>query len=321
MQDQKKIPRWDERIRVDACLGRSKQHAANVALILNLQTGHVSPQHHVVFDDNFETVQSLRDGVEPTRCRWLVEYERECHADNDGSIVDGAKVWTDSELESIILFEVPKEKHQEVKEQLDPIDPSTINFNQEDSSHAPILLQHNSNLSTKDLINSQEDDMLHATNDNDHEQSSRVPKFTPVNINTIGLRRSPQIAALKAKDTSLNNVGFIQATTLSEGETTALEGVDPLQETFTCKEAMNSPHEKDFLKAVHEETSTHALKNHWRRCLKDDIPLHQNLRSAWYFRIKKNRSTREIIKFKARFCADGSRQTLGVYFSLKVMLQ
>ena len=40
-------------------LGRSPVHASNVALVLNLNTGHVSPQYHLVFDDEFSTVKYL----------------------------------------------------------------------------------------------------------------------------------------------------------------------------------------------------------------------------------------------------------------------
>ena len=50
------IPKWDEQVRVDAYDGRSQIHAGNVSLILNLSTGHVSPQFHVVFDETFSTV-------------------------------------------------------------------------------------------------------------------------------------------------------------------------------------------------------------------------------------------------------------------------
>ncbi len=35
-------------------------------MILNLTTGHVSPQYHVVYDDNFTTVDSLKLGTVPT---------------------------------------------------------------------------------------------------------------------------------------------------------------------------------------------------------------------------------------------------------------
>jgi hypothetical protein len=40
-------------------LGFSSEHSSLVPLVLNLRTGHVSPQYHVIFDDNFETVPSL----------------------------------------------------------------------------------------------------------------------------------------------------------------------------------------------------------------------------------------------------------------------
>ncbi len=46
-------------------VGHSPSHAANVALIFNPRTGHVSPQFHVVFDDAFTTVPYLRSSQVP----------------------------------------------------------------------------------------------------------------------------------------------------------------------------------------------------------------------------------------------------------------
>ncbi len=40
-------------------------HAGSVALILNPQTGHVSPQFHVVVDDNFSNVSHMRTEIIP----------------------------------------------------------------------------------------------------------------------------------------------------------------------------------------------------------------------------------------------------------------
>ena len=76
LQDHNSLPLWDERIRVGVCLGLSKQHALSSALTLNLKTVHISPQFHTVFDDNFETLDALRNGVEPKRLKWLVEHKR-----------------------------------------------------------------------------------------------------------------------------------------------------------------------------------------------------------------------------------------------------
>ena len=42
-------PIWEPCSHIGVYLGHSSAHAGNVALVLNLQTGHVSPQYHVVF--------------------------------------------------------------------------------------------------------------------------------------------------------------------------------------------------------------------------------------------------------------------------------
>jgi len=46
-------------------VGRLPSHASNVALILNPRMGHVSPQFHVVYDDDFTTVSYLRTAAVP----------------------------------------------------------------------------------------------------------------------------------------------------------------------------------------------------------------------------------------------------------------
>ena len=48
--------KWKERSRVGIYLGKSPSHGRNVALVLNRQTGLVSPQFHVKFDPSFHSV-------------------------------------------------------------------------------------------------------------------------------------------------------------------------------------------------------------------------------------------------------------------------
>jgi hypothetical protein len=71
-------PKWDPRARVGTYLGRSPCHAGNVALVLNPRTGHTSPQYHVVFDDDFTPVLSMREGVVPPSWAALVRLSSEC---------------------------------------------------------------------------------------------------------------------------------------------------------------------------------------------------------------------------------------------------
>jgi hypothetical protein len=59
LQEGKKISKWNPRARLGLFLGFSDIHSSLVPLVLNVETGHISPQFHVIFDDKFETVNSL----------------------------------------------------------------------------------------------------------------------------------------------------------------------------------------------------------------------------------------------------------------------
>ncbi|KAL7463725.1 hypothetical protein ACHAXS_009080, partial [Conticribra weissflogii] len=61
----KGVPKWEPRARLGIYVGQSPHHAGNVALVLNPNTGLISPQFHVVFDDDFSTVPHLRKGTVP----------------------------------------------------------------------------------------------------------------------------------------------------------------------------------------------------------------------------------------------------------------
>ena len=71
------IPKWNPRSSAGVYLGHSPDHASNVALVLNLDMGLVSPQYHVVFDDDFSTVDFLRSGKEPSNWSDLCKFHTE----------------------------------------------------------------------------------------------------------------------------------------------------------------------------------------------------------------------------------------------------
>jgi len=64
MADGQKLPRWKPRAHRTVNMGLSPQHASTVPLVLNPETGSITPQFHVVFDDWFATVAS-EDGALP----------------------------------------------------------------------------------------------------------------------------------------------------------------------------------------------------------------------------------------------------------------
>ena len=53
-----KIPKWHPRSRRGVYMGFSTRHSTLVAMVLNLSSGSITPQFHLVFDDMFHTVAS-----------------------------------------------------------------------------------------------------------------------------------------------------------------------------------------------------------------------------------------------------------------------
>jgi hypothetical protein len=82
LQDGKKIPKWNPRARLGLFLGFSDVHSSQVPMVLNVATGKVLPQFHVIFDNKFETVHSLPTD-EPITKQWaeILQLERECYMD------------------------------------------------------------------------------------------------------------------------------------------------------------------------------------------------------------------------------------------------
>ena len=78
-----------------ACPGHSPTHARSVALVSNPSTGHASPQFHVIFDDDFTTVEHMKTGTVPDDWSLLVKNSSELATDAN---FDLAETWCDAEL-------------------------------------------------------------------------------------------------------------------------------------------------------------------------------------------------------------------------------
>ena len=97
-------PKWDPRCRLGIYVGQSPSHASNVALVLNPKSGLVSPQFHVVFDDNFSTVPNLRVGTVPENWKQLVDNSREKSLDG---FYDLTKTWFEGEADPTAVTPLP----------------------------------------------------------------------------------------------------------------------------------------------------------------------------------------------------------------------
>ena len=58
LQEGKRISKWEYRARIGIYLGRSPAYGRNVPLVLNCDTGHVSPQFHIRLDPTYKSIDS-----------------------------------------------------------------------------------------------------------------------------------------------------------------------------------------------------------------------------------------------------------------------
>ena len=82
LQDGKKTPKWNPQACLGMFVGFSPVHSSLVPLVLNVRTGKISPQYHVVFDDKFSTVNSLPSN-ECLNEQWarIFKLGKECYLD------------------------------------------------------------------------------------------------------------------------------------------------------------------------------------------------------------------------------------------------
>ena len=56
------MPKWQARTQRGQYLGVSPDHSSTIGCILNLRSGFLSPQYHVIYDDLFSTVPNAESG-------------------------------------------------------------------------------------------------------------------------------------------------------------------------------------------------------------------------------------------------------------------
>ena len=192
---QSMVPKWEPRARMGIYVGRSPAHASNVGLILNPRTGHVSPQFHVVYDDNFTTVPYLRTGTVPPHWADLVRESSDLRQVDSQkgtwqslSIDDPISEGDFSSDPDVVLTELQSSpaniNHIQDAEQ------STRSFDREgesDASNRTVTFQEESQPQTE------------FTNlENNTVQQRQMP--VPIDLNTSGLRRSSRLAELKKRE-------------------------------------------------------------------------------------------------------------------------
>ena len=134
LQDGKKLPKWKPRSRQGMNLGASPDHSETVGRILNLQTGSISPQFHIVYDERFSTVRSAEANTPFPDMEWdeLIDLGGLSRTLDDRDVRDGVAPFQDFYDDFIDLTGEPSDDDPDLLP-----DPTEHGTSQPDSSSVP----------------------------------------------------------------------------------------------------------------------------------------------------------------------------------------
>ena len=337
LQQGHKLPRWQPKSRKGIFVGFSTQHSSNVPLILNTSTGHISPQYHVVFDDDFSTVASISHSEEPPT------FWEELCLDNTHRIeMDNADRYF---LDDDWLTSAEREEKRRNLARIDKIRPHISNTT---STLLDAPTSAINNLTTSNNTNTN-----HSTDNNNNTNSTDnnitpIPSPVPIIDTPQEPRRSARHTKGQFSTTRYINEVYLssiqsdrtsfqesQLAYLGEIQTDYDTGIvnceDPRvyaaklkklhdPDTPTWHEAMNGSDADHYVEAMKKEVSQLIKINTWKTISRNAVPKDKNgkdrtiLKGTWAFKLKRLPDGTPS-KYKARYCCRGDLQTHGVdYF-------
>jgi Reverse transcriptase (RNA-dependent DNA polymerase) len=288
LQRGKSKPKWQHKARIGMYLGPSPRHSKKVALVLNLETGHVSPQFHCQFDDMCDTLRPSAGNAMP-QSKWQ---------DKAGFVV--GKI-------------TPRPARQAPDQEVGYYRPG--HQIARDSSDE----QADDDISEHDSVGSQQPSLDgHGINAQDDHPPVLPPQEPPAIATRSGrtVRRPARFVEEMAAFTVPWEVLHDDAYTVQD----KLE--DPIAfaasnnpDIMYLNEAMAAPDKEEFRKAMLKEVESHELNQHWELVKRADLPAGTEvLPAVWAFRRKRRIATQEVYKWKARLNLHGGRQTKDVNY-------
>ena len=316
LQLQQPFHKWKARARLGIYLGSSPVHARNVALVLDRDTGYVSPQFHVTCDTSFRTVADDQKGA-----KWRLRKHFAIRPSPDHT----AKR---EKTTPITIKPSSKPRKLRLMEQNDVERLRQRRKRQKTAQHE----QGN-------LVSEGETD----PNNTDHKSNDTInrPKNTDVPIDEIPnneeqstdhrrsrsgrqiRQRKRLIESMAAKITSQRRDG--QPEGIVEGELLAYlamdERTDPMAykattdpDTMYWHQAMKEPDRDEFVKASIKEVDDQINNGIFSIVPATEVPKGvKPLPAVWQMKRKRDIRSRKVKKWKARLNIDGSRMSPDQY--------
>ena len=107
LQDNHKLPKWNQQACMGQFLSFSWEHSLAVALVQNLHMGLFSPKYHVVFNNKFEMVFHNGKSTEELDkiCNELFLISQDCYVEEEYN-EDGVLIYKPPPLDKVWLSEL-----------------------------------------------------------------------------------------------------------------------------------------------------------------------------------------------------------------------
>lgn len=294
--------KWKERARVGLYLGTSPIHARSVALVLNLQTGMVSPQFHVQFDPSFRTMRTHLSSDLP-QSLWQ-EKTGFITANSEGASMNFVTSASNNKrkarrgnAQSILM----PQSEGETTPSLIPARPAPIVNSEhtlppviesDNPTIAPPAPEGEIALPTGPLGRA----IVAMTAQVDAFSGSYDDDYDP----------SPELFSMAAIAPDAYMDPYNHHPLLAMGATN-----DP--DTLYYHEAMKAPDKEQFLSSMNDEVSGQLANKVYRPMLRSELPEGAIvLPSVWAMRRKRKASTGEIYRYKSRLNIGGHKQREGL---------
>ena len=329
------LPKWESRARVGLYLGPSPRHARSVALVLSLDTGHVSPQYHVRFDDLFETVTDINKII---ACKW----QNKCHfhrdkdsPSNNSGTTPNPETMSSAENRNNDLIEEQQESSpsdppghgsQSQNSESSESEQQTVVENQQQNSST--LLQHPT-ASTTTISTPRTSTTAQAPSSRRQNNSLATPSTTTTPALTTTTRSGRRVKPTQRMKESIQQrlegaVAYAAAQVNNEQDQYLIGEVldyldDPISamkatsdpDTMYHHEAMREEDAQQFKEAMVKEVNDHTNRRHWVPVLRTSVPPDIKILPAiWAMKRKRRIATGLIYKWKARLNLGGHKQVV-----------
>jgi hypothetical protein len=258
-------------------------------LVLNLITGHVSPQFHVVVDDFFEALRASAGNPLP-KSDWQ----------KATGFVRSMQHRRMDEARNPLAPQRDLELGQELEWDTADIDPTTTTTN--DSQIPPSEVHDENGQSTND--------------GDDHDEtirtrSGRVSKPTERMRESVEQQTNRLVSLFVAWEVYHDDSYTIQ--TAMENPIAFAASTNP--DVMYLDQAMKEPDKAKFEEAMLLEVKAHTDNGNWIIVKKSQVPIGTKILPAvWAMRRKRKIATGEAYKYKARLNVHGGKQEYGVNF-------